>query len=99
MKKTRDTAGAVQSAPPLGAPWGRSVCADGDRAALAAHEFDLFLEAEFLPLQFAEAEAIRHRTAELVLDGAFQMLVADAKFTNAGFDCHDRTSMSDWLLK
>jgi hypothetical protein len=27
------------------------------------------------------------------------MLVTDAKFTNTGFDCHDRTSMSDWRLK
>jgi hypothetical protein len=25
--------------------------------------------------------------------------VTDAKFTNTGFDCHDRASMSDWLLK
>jgi hypothetical protein len=27
------------------------------------------------------------------------MLVPHAKFTNTGFDCHDRTSMSDWPLK
>jgi len=73
--------------------------ADGDRTALAAHEFDLFLEAEFLSLQFGKPETIRHGTAEFVLDGAFQVLVPHAKFTNTGFDCHDRTSMSDWLLK
>jgi len=75
------------------------VSADWDRAALSAHVLDLFLESLFIDTETTETEGIAQGTTELVLDGAFQGLVTDAKFTNTGFDCHDRTSMSCWPLK
>ena len=53
---------------------------DGDRSAIAAHDLDLFLEAQLLPLKFAEAEGVRGRSTQFVFDGAFEMLVTDTKF-------------------
>ena len=72
---------------------------DLDRAPIAAHQLDLFLEAELLSLEFAESQTIGRGTTKFVLDRAFKGLVTNAKFTNTGFDGHDRASMSDWLLK
>lgn len=68
---------------------------DLDRPAVAAHQLDLFLQAKLLPLEFAESQAIGRGTAKLVLNGAFKSLVTNTKFTNTGFDCHDRASLSD----
>jgi hypothetical protein len=67
--------------------------AEGHRAALAAHGLDFFLEAELLSLQLAQAETVEGGAAQFFGDCALERLVTDAKFTNTGFDCHDRASM------
>jgi hypothetical protein len=61
--------------------------------ARPAEGFHLFLQFEFLSLEFLESQGVRSRPSVLVLDFAFQGLVSDTEFTNTGFDGHEGASM------
>jgi hypothetical protein len=53
-----------------------------------AEGFDFFLEAEFLSLEFLEAELIRRRSSHLVVDQPLESLMTITKFANASIQRH-----------
>ncbi len=67
--------------------------------ALLAHGFDLLLKAQLSSLQIFQSNGVGGGSTQFVFDRSLKGLVTYAKFTNTGFDGHDRGSMLDWLGK